>query len=769
MVRKKLKVLNFGPKDEAELLFLLGSHKHENVVRLLTAYSQNGVPNLIFERADTDLHQFMLLEERMSEFKDDRVIVRAMHGLSNGLKYIHSSGLRESHQIHTAAAGTLGCHQDLKPRNILVRGPDFLLADFGLMRLKAREQDSKTLWKDGTFEYGAPECQDPETLQQGLVGRASDIWSMGCIISELMVYLRKGHDGVSKFRGVRLIENTLGLTRCFHDNFGVSRSVMDYLSAMEDDASEEFELRPIPNLHVLVQSMLAASSGDRPDATAVESRLSRITTQMFLKDLLLAISACLSKSRENVVTNVFRVRLRMEEKRLRAWASLLGLCSVHGSKRIASAQSFMPLPQVWPVLELAIQDLKINSPFETAQVNEDFIISRLHQANDSIYSHLSEADNAAADGIFAVLTTEDAETRALFSPSSIHLQRGFQYQDVGAIAAMKYMSILLAKQSENLEHGSKLEQSLIERHSQYNDDEECPETFWYRFGNRQGDMDKVLIENKEYGLKWKTDPDSKEFQEKGEAMFSRIQGLVAMLSKPKPTDFRVLDCLGCYHDVQDHLFGIVYKFPSNESHPVRLHYLLRRNNSRTKIFAHAGQRISLAKALVKSIHILHIAGWVHKDINSRNVLFFRPSLTSLDVDFAQPYIVGFHHSRQDDEGSYTEGPSEWKRYQHPDYQTSMTPFKKEYDYYSLGLVLLEIAASEGLSNVYNKYKADTPSQLRQRYIKICDTKVLERMGPIYHAATKKCLMADSQFNGDELDSAVDFQRDVVDKLASCHI
>lgn len=769
LVRKKLTALTFGPQDEAELLFLLGSRRHENLVRLLTTYSQDGVPNLIFERADMDLHQFMLLRERTIDFKDDRAFVKAIQGLSTGLNYIHSFDLGESYHTQSSMKGTLGCHQDIKPRNILVRGPDFVLADFGLMRLKAREQDSKTLWKNGTFEYGAPECRNAETLQQNRVGRASDIWSLGCIVSELVVYLRRGSDGLSEFRDIRLMENTFGQTRCFHDNFGLSRDVSDYLSAMEDDNVEEIEVEPSSELYNLIRAMLTASPEDRPDARAAESRLSYITTQTLLKDLLLAINVCLSKSRDSIATNIFRARLRMEEKRLRAWASLFGLCTVYGSRRIAGTKGFMHFPQVWPVLELAIQDLKISSPFEIAQANEDFILSRLYQTNDSIYSHLSEADKASADGIFAALITEDAETRALFSPNSVSLQRDLKYQEIGAIAAMKYMSILLATQSENFEHGAKIEQSLIEKHSPYHDNEEYPETFWYRFGNRQADRERILIEYKEYGLQWKKDPESKEFEEKGKEMFKRTQGLVAMLRKPKPTDFRVLDCLGCFHDTQYHRFGLVYKLPSNESNAVRLHQLLRKKTSSIKFSAHIGQRFSLAKALVKSLHLLHMAGWVHKDINSRNILFFISSSDYADVDLTEPFIVGFHHSRQDGERAYTEGPDEWKKYQHPNYQTSLTPFKKEYDYYSLGLMLLEIAAWEGLSNIHTKYMDETPFQLRQRYINICDNQILDRMGPAYHAATKKCLMADSQLNGDELDSAIDFQRDVVDELASCSL
>ena len=74
-----------------------------------------------------------------------------------------------------------------------------MLADFRLLRFKLLSEDSRTLWKDSTFEYGAPECRDPLSWQQGLIGRALDIWSLSCIVSELMVYMRDGLEGVQEF------------------------------------------------------------------------------------------------------------------------------------------------------------------------------------------------------------------------------------------------------------------------------------------------------------------------------------------------------------------------------------------------------------------------------------------------------------------------------------------------------------------------------------------------------------------------------------------
>ena len=772
MVRKKLTAFNSKstPKDEAELLFLLSSHKHDNIVELLTSYSQDGVPNLIFERADMDLHDFLLQERRIYWFEEDTAVFRALHGLSSGLKYIHGFKPTESHRNEVSDIQMFGCHQDIKPRNILVRGTNFILADFGLMRLKTSNEDSKTLWKDGTYEYGAPECRHPVTFQQGRIGRASDIWSLGCIASELMVYIQKGHAGISVFRDLRVTDNTYGKTRCFHDNVGLNQDVMEYLSRIGAETGGDADLKPISELFLLTQDMFATIPANRPDANLIESRLSCITTKALLKDLLEALEAYLIISSGDLITNVFRVRLRLEEKRLCAWAVLLGLHPLHGHKTILGSQSFNSFPQIWKDLEAAIRDLKINRPFEATHFNEDFVVLKMQQTNDSIYSKLSDIERASADGIFAALSTADTETRALLSISQLSQGKDFQYQDIGAIAAMKYMSILLSRQPESLQQGSRIDQSLIEKDSKYVNIEVQPETFWYNFGYQENERDKVLIEWKDYGAKWKQDPKSREFQERGEAMFGRIQGLVAMLRQSKPAGFKVLDCLGCFHDAQQQKFGIVYKFPSNQSIPIRLHHLLRKRDHSAKICPHIGEKVALAKALAVSLHTFHMSGWIHKDFNSHNVIFFAPSTEYTDVQLAQPYIVGFQHSREDQEGAYTEGPgvsSEWRKYQHPKYQTGSKSFKREYDYYSFGIVLLEIGGWERLSNIYSRWETENPSQLRDRYIRICNERILERMGPIYHAVTKACLLADSQFSGKELDSAIDFQRDVVDKLSSC--
>ena len=176
-----------------------------------------------------------------------------------------------------------------------------------------------------------------------------------------------------------------------------------------------------------------------------------------------------------------------------------------------------------------------------------------------------------------------------------------------------------------------------------------------------------------------------------------------------------------------------------------------------------GQKFALATCLAVCLQSLHVSGWVHKDINSWNIVFFRSEIPCSE-DW-KPYLIGFQHSRQDERGVYSPEfrilhPTT-RRYQHPSYRSGSVPFKREFDYYSLGVVLLEIGVWESLSVISDRFPSLGPEELRQEYIKICDKRILERMGEIYH------MEAESQPVGTEMDAAIDFQREVIEKLESC--
>ncbi|EXL39218.1 hypothetical protein FOCG_18172 [Fusarium oxysporum f. sp. radicis-lycopersici 26381] len=99
---------------------------------------------------------------------------------------------------------------------------------------------------------------------------------------------------------------------------------------------------------------------------------------------------------------------------------------------------------------------------------------------------------------------------------------------------------------------------------------------------------------------------------------------------------------------------------------------------------------------------LHLVGWVHKNLRSSNIVFFRPgpdwSLTNKER-LADPWLCGFEYSRPEANGAESwklEDPNLLRNtYRHPDRWGKPTvTFERKHDIYALGVVLLEIGLWE---------------------------------------------------------------------------
>jgi len=154
-----------------EVMFLQEINGHENIVRLLNIIKAENNKDLylVFDFMETDLHAVIranILEEIHKQY--------IIYQILKALKYIHSGDL---------------IHRDLKPSNILLNSECHAkVADFGLARSVAADNND-----DGnnpvlteyvaTRWYRAPEI----LLGSTKYSKAVDMWSVGCILGELIV------------------------------------------------------------------------------------------------------------------------------------------------------------------------------------------------------------------------------------------------------------------------------------------------------------------------------------------------------------------------------------------------------------------------------------------------------------------------------------------------------------------------------------------------------------------------------------------------------
>ncbi|KAL3671000.1 hypothetical protein V7S43_004184 [Phytophthora oleae] len=163
--------------NEINLLKKLQGNPH--IIRLIAAEQdlQQRQINVIMEHGEIDL------SERLSALKGDMD--------ENMLRVIWSQMLKAVNAIHHKRI----IHGDLKPANFLFVNGALKLIDFGIA--KTISNDTTNIERDsqiGTVNFMSPEAIQGNTAPNGQrdpegkmkVGRASDIWSLGCILYQIV-------------------------------------------------------------------------------------------------------------------------------------------------------------------------------------------------------------------------------------------------------------------------------------------------------------------------------------------------------------------------------------------------------------------------------------------------------------------------------------------------------------------------------------------------------------------------------------------------------
>lgn len=277
----------------------------------------------------------------------------------------------------------------------------------------------------------------------------------------------------------------------------------------------------------------------------------------------------------------------------------------------------------------------------------------------------------------------------------------------------------------------------------------------------EGERKAVWVEWKEYDRQRPGD-----LSPPKNVIFERVRKLAALLNHtPKPEAFRTPHCLGFFdrasadgvededEDILNMRLGLVFERPLDDGLHKSLPPISLRELLQTFRKPRVTERIKLAHAISNCLLYLHAVNWLHKGLRSHNVIFFRD--TAGKVDYAKPYLSGFDFSRpaRADEMTDIPGPgddAEYNLYRHPLAQSTNPEererFKKSFDIYSLGVLLVEIAHWATVEKVLgidvNAARGRPSIALRVRESLLVDEQIAELgacVGEVYEAAARRCI------------------------------
>lgn len=149
-----------GLKRECEIQRTLN---HPNIIRMLDSFETDDSIVVISEYVDRELSQILNQEGQLCEARVHQITC----DLVSALFYLHS------HRV---------LHRDLKPQNVLIDWNGVAkLCDFGFARSMGARTHVLTSFK------GTPLYMAPEVINAKPYDYSADLWSLGCIIYELLV------------------------------------------------------------------------------------------------------------------------------------------------------------------------------------------------------------------------------------------------------------------------------------------------------------------------------------------------------------------------------------------------------------------------------------------------------------------------------------------------------------------------------------------------------------------------------------------------------
>ena len=675
--------------------------KHPNIVELLGAYTYQGKSNLIFPLARGGDLADLLDRDRPPAFQADENILLGLWGLCSALDAVHH--LSSENEMLTR----IGYHCDIKPHNILIDDAKFVLTGFGLSEVKSVGG-----------QYKAPEGEDfgpaEETHEEQVSSRPGDIWSLGCIIMEVLVWMKSGAAGVRDFRSNRTSIMGVFEVNTFH--LGPNKeapAVTKYLIDLLDNASTKSERLLVE----LIRQTLQLDPKARPQAKELERRMQFIVIDK--------VSRQIDRLYARIYPEGSPPQASIERIRFECWREACE--SLYTCRESPSLYHWMspPFSEFQSTLECL---RKVQGTLDT------FLI----ESQDPFPPAYQSPERPFIDTLIDSLPVDLQEDSGLIWRSKV---LGRPSQDFVGQTNIKQMKSLakephLSRPDLWIESWDMKERKQVGIHCRS------------RLFDREIAGSEVLFESKRY---WRNPLE-------GSIRFELSSGLeaIARLLKQAKTDcandFRALHCIGCLYDAATLSCGLVYSLPTwtglGDPSISTLRSVL---TEQQRPFLIRNQ-FRLAHILAAAVLKFHQVGWLHKGISSLNVIFIHSIGSSWLDGINDPYLLGFSNSQPNIPDPYLTWPYEMYDAlidsQHPEYvqNKGRIRYRPEFDYYSLGILLLEIAYWKTLDNITTRKSGSSKDVLNDLRGKVVP-EVGITMGPTYQNVVDACLSADFGFAG----------------------
>ena len=726
--------------------------RHPNLMEMLTAFTFKGRHNLLFPKADGRSLSHLLESSPPPQFSCLEQMIVALSGLCSALCAVHNFHYPELDVL------AIGCHHDLKPDNILVHKGSFLLADFGLSTFKDANKASDTSFKQVRGDYVAPECENFQDLsERKVIGRPSDVWSLGCIMLEVITYSMTGPKGVTDFETERSFKIEDHKRYRFHRGLGVESLAV---ILQFDRLGRCIRSRAGEKVLLLTREMLSLDPKRRPSAAEIDEKMQHLSIEVLCEDIR---QQCL---------RIFQISRSMQAWLVHSkFTSWMQVCKVHQHEVLERWCT-----DQYPNYQLTISYLH-EMQEALAAIRPDcerhlsYIYRPLHDLNQTLHQALPTDLQNQAETIYRSQALDSIDDKSLDNISKDKSIASDQAM-VRLLARVRLLNVLVDDESIGAYPELKIDPSHLRRASLGDITED---TGRYALEILQEDGNepiRVLTESKDYEV----DISEKHLAE----LVNRVSKVTKLLQGAGP-GFRTLPCSGYYHKPGIHSCSLVYRYPPSTTPHSELKFTtlkagIEQYHNRPLPYVALGHRFRLAHDLAVSLLKFHEVGWLQKNVSSFNIGFFHHKNHSWLDTINQPYFVGFLYSRPIDSPSDKATNPLEIAYQHPDYGRGRekVQYRLQFEYYSLGLILLEIGRWESLEHMSGL--TGSPGKMREELRKYKVKGLRQRMGSIYHDVTALCLgdefkpmagMENSTLGDAEL--RLKFSEQVVNQLASCKV